>query len=162
MSGTAALLLPLLFGLFLLVAAWRVWRSDPRRGLIGVVVVAAFAVLMGHRLIQQLGVRRDLAELTHENVTRVELDGHPIGRPEDAGAVVEGLREADWWFFTYHRRLSRAVPLIVTLSNGGVRRYEVARALDGSGAVIRFSGHPGSALSLALPQALSAAGAPLP
>src|SRR5262249_26065672 len=104
--------------------------------------------------------RGDLAALTPDRVVRMEVDGRRLGRPEDIAAILRCLQEAQWSFT--RRTLSRAVPLVLTLSDGSVRPYEVTRASDGSGAGIHDPRRAAYSFSRTLPQVLSAAGAPLP
>ncbi len=154
------LVLRLAFGLFLIVAAWRVLRVNPRYGLIAVLVVGAYATITGQRYVQALAVRRDLAELTPDRISRVELDGRRLGRPEDVAAVVRALQEAEWVFRNH--RLALEAPLVFTLSDGSVRRYDVARALDVSGARIHDVRQSAYSFSPTMPDVLSRAGTPLP
>jgi hypothetical protein len=149
------------FGLFLMLAAWRAYRTNPRNGVIVLVVLATYAALVGRRYVHQLEAGRELAQLIPERVARVELDGQLISRPEDAAAVIQCLRDASW-FPLRSRALSRAAALVVTLSDGTVWRYDVQRSLRDAGARIHFLRQSGYAFSPTLPQVLSRAGAPLP
>ena len=173
MRGTASFLLelmPVVFGLVFLVVVVGLGavggRSRLRLATMG--LLGVWVALMGQRYVHQLLWRRGLAELTPERVQRLEVDGRGVGSPADVEAVVQCLRETEW-FSANHGGWKRTVPLVVTLSDGTVRRYQVARYTREPGAVIAFV-RPGSfgtwqdgyAFSAALPVALSAAGAPLP
>jgi len=173
MRGTASFLvelMPVVLGLVFLVAvvALRTGesRSRFRLGMTGVLLV--WVALMGQRYLHQLAWRRGLAELTPERVERLEVDGRALESPTDVDAVLRCLRETEW-FSSNHGGWRRTVPLVVTLSDGAVRRYQVARYTREPGAVIAFvrpgafgTWQDGYAFSAALPVALSAAGAPLP
>jgi hypothetical protein len=91
----------------------------------------------------------------------MEVDGHPLPRPEDTAAVVRCLHEVTWSPFP-RRTLSRAVPLVLTLLDGASREYEVQRSLNDPGARIHFPRESAYAFSPTLPEVLSRAGAPLP
>ena len=78
---------------FLLVAAWRASRDNPRYAIIAVFVVGSFAALQGQQYLHGRAARRDLAELTPDRIARVELDGRPLGRPDDVTAVIRCLQE---------------------------------------------------------------------
>jgi hypothetical protein len=147
------------FGLFLLIAAYRGWRAKGY-GLIAILVVASYVVLAGHLYVRQRGARRDIAELTADKVGQMELEGHRLNRPEAVASVVRSLQDAQFSFT--RRALSREVPLFVTLTDGSVHRYDIARALNDSGARIRDSRRSAYSFSPTLPQVLSRAGAPLP
>jgi len=176
MRGTASFLLelmPVVLGLaFLMAIGLTLTRPAagrrPRFHLLMLGAVVAWLLLVGQRYVHQLAWRQGLAKLTPERVQRVEVDGHQLGPPERVGDVLQSLREAEW-FSVNHGGWARPVPLVVTLSDGAVRRYEVARYTREAGAVIAFvrpgsfgTWHDGYAFSPALPRALSAAGAPLP
>jgi len=154
------LIVPLAFGLFLLVAAWRAWRAHPRYGLIAMFVVVSYVTLQGWRYVHLQAARRNLAELTPDKISGMELDGRRVERAEDIAAVVRCLRDAEGAFT--HRSFSREVPLLVTLADGSVHRYDLSRALNGSGARIHDVRQSAYSFSGTLPQALSRASAPLP
>ena len=147
------------FGFFLLIAAYRGWRAKGY-GLIAILVVASYIVLVGYLSVHQRAARRDLAELTPDKVVQLELDGRRLNRAEDVGAVLRSLQDAQFSFT--RRALSREVPLAVTLTDGSVRQYGIARALNDSGARIHDLRRSGYSFSPTLPQLLSRAGAPLP
>jgi hypothetical protein len=147
------------FGLFLLVAAYRGWRAKGY-GLIAILVVASYVVLVGYLYWDRCAARRDVAELTPDRVVQMELEGRRLNRAEDVAAVLRSIQDAQ---FSFNRRaLSREVPLALTLTDGSVRRYGVARALNESGARIRDPRRSAYSFSPTLPQLLSRAGAPLP
>ena len=166
-------LMPVVFALGFLIAVWRIWWRGPlvfdRRGRLLVSLAAlVMLALVGQRFVHQLGWRRALAELMPERVRHVELDRRMLEDPAKVTEVLRCLREAEW-FSPNHGGWGRAVPLVMTLTDGRTLRLQVARYLREPGAVIAFtrpgpvgSGDDGYAFSPVLTQALSGAGAPLP
>jgi len=76
---------------------------------------------VGQRYIHQRAARRDLAHLTSDTISHMELDGRRIDRAEDIAAVVRCFQEAEWSFT--RRTLSREVPLALSLNWPTLRTF---------------------------------------
>jgi hypothetical protein len=174
MRGTASFvleLMPILMGLCFLAMGILLRGSlagGPRRIYLPLAAWALVFGLMGQRYLHQLAWRHGLAALTPERVRQVQVEGRLLPSSGQLDAVLASLREAEW-FSPNHGGWGRMVPMVVTLSDGTIHRYRVARYTREVGTVIAFerSGlwgtwSDGYAFSPGLPQALAAAGAPLP
>lgn len=171
-SFISALLPLFIFQAFIVVPlalAREVANEAWKKALYLVAILALIPFFMyGAAYVNLLKSHQFLRELSAPAVSTIQVGGQTISDPEKLQIIVHALNHEEWLGRIGHKTVPD--PLIITMKNGEVRRFQLSYALWRKGAVIDFS-PPGDSFSLwytgfafceRLPHALKQAGIALP
>lgn len=143
-------------------------KSNRLKNKIGLVFLTIFVLVTGNRFVHQLWFRTTLQWLTPQQVSLITINNHQISSPEIITKITNDLNQIQW-FSADHGGWSQMAPMTITMKNGKIYYFYLAKYKREPGIVIQFSKstnlatfYYGYAFHAHLPETLTQAGINLP
>ncbi len=143
-------------------------KSNRFKNKIGLVFLTIFVLVTGNRFVHQLWSRMILQGLSPQQVSLITINNQQVSSPETITKITSNLNQIQW-FSADHGGWSQMVPMTITMKNGKIYYFYLAKYKREPGIVIQLSTsinsatfYYGYAFHRDLPETLTQAGISLP